>query len=312
MSRPPFPISAKSNQLRLIKTDKPAPAGESPARSALVRGLAYSAAQLQQARPAGLISGVDYGVRDGCVLPPRGTDRLFLWDWDALPAGDEGSALASNSLQLLHPTLVGPDIVEGPNAGGAGHTYWLTVKAEFPLIYRSSDFAARLGEIRLVESQRFFTLQDGTRQPLLDTGDEPALYLEPGEEPTVLRQQTPWQPQGESVDYRFDYRISQRLPVEVGGQLVQSVTVLEQFTSYFLERPWSGCPGDSVWVPAMAPVSWGWSMRAESGESEPDGSGTGRSGWQITRRKLMLPTVGHEGWSLPEWSSNTEECTCWM
>ncbi|MYM64899.1 hypothetical protein [Pseudomaricurvus sp. HS19] len=299
MSRPPFPISAKTNQLRLVNTDTAVPDNAGPAvkskSPALVRGLAYPASQLTQARPAGLVGGLDYSVGAGRVLPAAGTEPGFLWDWDAMPAGDRDNALASNSLQLQNPTLLGPEIYSVRN------THWLTVKAEFPLHYRSRDFAARLGEIRLVESQRFLTLQDGSRRAILDTGDEPVLYLEPGEEATVLRQQTPWQPQGESRDYCFDYRISQRLPIEAEGQLVQGVTVLEQFTSYFLERPLSDRPGESIWVPAAAPVSWGWSMRAEP----QDG------GWAITRRKLILPTVGHEGWVLPEWGSNTEECLCW-
>lgn len=59
--------------------------------------------------------------------------------------------------------------------------------------------------------------------------------------------------------------------------------------------------GDFTGVHGIAapPVTWGWSICvAKNGADE----------WAIVRRKLMLPTVGHEGLQLPHWHNQLIAC----
>lgn len=232
---------------------------------------------------------------EGKLLAPQMGKPVFVWDDEA---GGTGSAFARNEFHLLTSTLEGPEIFAGVDGE------WLTILPAFTVSYRTGAFAAALGEIRLVESKRFLTLENGEQVSLLDTHgqDGPVLFLEGDGDHTIVRQQTPWQPLNKVEEYRFDYRISQPLMDQCGGKAVSSITVLEQYTSFFMQRPRTLRANDAIWVPACAPVTWGWSMRVEPAEGI----------WRISRRKLMLPTVGHEGWRMPEWRANTVMCTCSM
>ncbi|WP_221794511.1 hypothetical protein [Oceanobacter mangrovi] len=285
MSRPPFPITAKSPHLRLIKTAQDNNQPRPEHRPALIiRGLAYPAETLMDADEEGCVSGQNLTLTSGSA-DASPTQTAFVWDNDALPA----SQLAANEFQLMKSALEGPEILAGANGS------WLSILAVFHVRYLARDYAVRLGEVRLVSSKRLLTLEDGSTLVLQDSEDDALLYLQDHEDQQVVRQQAPWQPQGSTRDHVFDYRIEQFLPRQASGLAVKSVTVLEQFCSYFMERPLSDVPENSIWVPAYAPISWGWSMRVEPTDSS----------WTISRRKLMPPVVGHEGWQLPQWQSNT-------
>ncbi len=292
MSRPPFPISTQSTHLRLIRTEssQPVVATEEPVR--LMRGEGYSQASLEAnldlkgAEPA-IVGGYTMAPALGAVLPAGASDQLFCWDIE----GSYQHRLARNEFQLLEATLDGPDI------HSSSHLHWLTVQPRFRVRYNSSAHSACLGEIRLVDSQRFCVLENGEQIPLLDTQAAGAsvLFLEHEHDQQIVRQQTQWQLQGEELEYRFDYRIQQWLPPELNAIPVRSLTVLEQYTSHFMERPLTADQDNTIWVPAMAPVIWGWSMRVERSDA----------GWQIARRKLVMPTVSHDAWVLPVWHANT-------
>jgi len=299
MSRPPFPITEKSRRLRLVKSDGPTAMAGLPVRPPTVdaqvirRGLAYTPEVIGSLPETGVVGDLQFSTTGSTIVAAENASHLFLWDGEALM----GRRPVNNEFQLLTSSLAGPEIVPG-----ADGTEWLTVVANFNVRYITDEHSARLGEIRLVDSMRFLTLEDSTVHTVVDTGGESVLYLEDRDDSVAIRQQTPWQQRGERSHHCFDYRISQLLPDTAKGRRVSSVTVLEQFTSYFMERPLTASPGHSVWVPVCAPVTWGWSMRAETSES----------GWQIARRKLMPPTVGHDGWELPEWRTNTLEHSCSM
>ena len=304
MTRPPFPISSQSTHLRLIRSESSnaTPAQEQPVR--LLRGEGYSPAHLESilgeaslekggagltAEP-GVVGGYSLSRENASVIPARDAASRYCWDVE----GRFSHALARNEFQLLYATLEGPAIHQSANL------HWLMVQPQFQVRYHSEAHAACLGEIRLVESQRFAVLENDEQVVLLDTHaqEAPVLYLEHADDQQVIRQQTQWQLQGEVKEYPFDYRIQQVLPPTIKGERVRSLTVLEQYTSYFMERPLTGDLANAIWVPAMAPVLWGWSMRVEPGDG----------GWQISRRKLVMPTVSHDAWVLPVWQSNTLTC----
>ncbi len=73
------------------------------------------------------------------------------------------------------------------------------------------------------------------------------------------------------------------------------MTVLEKYISYFMQRPVTVCEKDAIWIPASAPVIWGWSIRSEQDEKE---------GWVIIRCKLVTPQAGHDGYEVPQWRHN--------
>lgn len=294
MSRPPFPITEKSHRLRLVKSDSDDNNSQQKKadlnRKIIVRGIAYPVDSSGLGENAEPIGQYTLSTKQAVVEPTDVSGQGYLWEAEVSPTQE----VAINEFQLLHSAL------EGPHIHTSGNQHWLMIQPQFKVRYSSTFYAAKLGEIRLVESQRFMTLDSGERATLLDTHqlNEPVLYLQDHEDSSIVRQQTPWQMPGESSEYDFDYRILQALQTEVNGQPVRSITVLEQYTSCFMERPLTNPLENSIWVPIYAAINWGWSMRVE-----PDSSG-----WAITRRKLMLPTVSHEEWQLPMWRSNTLEC----
>lgn len=102
---------------------------------------------------------------------------------------------------------------------------------------------------------------------------------------------------GQSRDYHFDYRIHQVLRRDLLDVDVRSITVLEQYHSYFMQRAVASDAKQSLWVPAYAPISWGWSLRVEPEADD----------WVITRRKMIPPVVGSDGWVMPEWQGTTND-----
>lgn len=284
--------------LRLVASASPA-AGDKPLRDdgavPLYRGVACAPEQWRSWGASGntssdtLVGGLSLTIHSGELLPARDDGPAFIWNHP----GD--LALSENECQLLSASLENLSIEEV--IGGS----LLAITPSFTLSYKTLAHAAQLGEIRLVAAHRYITDVEGGQHSLLDTdaADGPVLYLESPEDMAVIRQLTPWQSRNSKRDYCFDYRIGQALLQEWHGVPVSSVTVLEQYTSFFMQRAVSCNPEQTLWVPAYAPITWGWCLRVERENGD----------WVITRRKRVPPVVGHDGWQLPQWRGNTLDYT---
>lgn len=293
---------APAASLRLVSNDSgtaqsTGSAQESDAQEeSLYRGIAYAPEQWRswtetsKLGPDALIAGFSMSLDGGQPFPPQADLPAYIWD-------RQGElSLTENECQLLDCSLENLTIEQALDGK------LLTITPKFTLNYHTRAYAAQLGEIRLVSSHRFVADAEGKPYPLLDTEDagDPVLYLEDPEDTSVIRQMIHYQGLGLKKDYCFDYHIRQPLlrhwPIgPAQGVEVRTVTVLEQYTSYFMQRAVTCLPGTALWVPAYAPVSWGWSLRVEWEQDD----------WVITRRKLMNPVVGHDGWQLPHWQGNT-------
>ena len=235
----------------------------------------------------GVIGGYQISLNQGEVLPVSDSDNAYyIWDNDS----PLHSPVFENEFQLESVTLNRPSV---ERVGGA---YYLVMQPEFQVSFSTATHSARLGEIRLVESERFFTLENGDSLTITDTQEmgAPVLYLQHRDDTAVVRQETDLQLQGTDREYFFGESVSQKIPDYINNVAVSSVTVLERFTSYFMQQVLS-TPDQSIWVPVCAPISWGWSIRVGRRFDQE---------WDILRRKLMLPTVGHDGWEMPAWRSN--------
>ena len=235
----------------------------------------------------GVIGGYRISLNQGDVLPVSESDNAYyIWDNDS----PLHSPVFENEFQLESVTLNRPSV---ERVGGA---YYLVMQPEFQVSFSTATHSARLGEIRLVESERFFTLENGDSLTITDTQEmgAPVLYLQHRDDTAVVRQETDLQLQGTDREYFFGESVSQKIPDYINNVPVASVTVLERFTSYFMQQVLA-TPDQSIWVPVCAPISWGWSIRVGRRYDQE---------WDILRRKLMLPTVGHDGWEMPTWRSN--------
>ncbi|MBA53506.1 MAG: hypothetical protein CMK89_03540 [Pseudomonadales bacterium] len=235
----------------------------------------------------GVIGGYRISLSQGEVLPVNeADDAYYIWDNDS----PLHSPLFENEFQLESVTLNRPSVAR---VGGA---CYLVMQPEFQVSFTTATHSARLGEIRLVESERFVTLENGDSLTITDTQEigAPVLYLQHRDDTAVVRQETDLQLQGTDREYFFGESVSQKVPDYINSVAVSSVTVLERFTSYFMQQVLS-TPEQSIWVPVCAPISWGWSIRVGRRYDQE---------WDILRRKLMLPTVGHDGWEMPTWRSN--------
>ncbi|RLT94728.1 MAG: hypothetical protein D9N11_15440 [Ketobacter sp.] len=235
----------------------------------------------------GVIGGYRISLSQGEVLPVNEADNAYyIWDNDS----PLHSPLFENEFQLESVTLNRPSVAR---VGGA---CYLVMQPEFQVSFTTATHSARLGEIRLVESERFVTLENGDSLTITDTQEigAPVLYLQHRDDTAVVRQETDLQLQGTDREYFFGESVSQKVPDYINSVAVSSVTVLERFTSYFMQQVLS-TPEQSIWVPVCAPISWGWSIRVGRRYDQE---------WDILRRKLMLPTVGHDGWEMPTWRSN--------
>jgi hypothetical protein len=99
------------------------------------------------------------------------------------------------------------------------------------------------------------------------------------------------------MDEYHDYHLTlrQTIPDQYQEKTVESVTVLEQYKSYFMQRERSDSAERVIWTPLLEAVNWGWSIRVGY---RADGE------LGILRRKLMLPAVGNDGLELPQWQTN--------
>jgi len=300
MTGPPkMRLPYASPGLRLVAAVGDAPSentGNASARiPGFIRGVGYPLSQWQewlgltgkQPLPEAMQTQFFYSRDQGGLNKEPNNNTAFCWD----SITTANACCLENEFQLRSSSLEALTIAE------AVYGSYLSIEPRFAASYATTQFAAKLGEIRLVEAQRFVTDIAGNRYDLLNTAaaDAAVLYLENSDDTQVIRQQSEWQHLGENKDYDFSYRIVQPLPNTVNNLQVHSVTVLEQYTSYFVQRPFTGLGPYSQWVPAYAPITWGWSLRVEHSND----------GWVITRRKLILPVVGSDGWQLPQWQSST-------
>lgn len=191
--------------------------------------------------------------------------------------------------------------LNGPQLSVHNEVTMLSLSPRFDFTFSTDDYAAQIGVINLVQSNRFIRLENNNEINLLDTSveDTPVLYLENPQDDQPIKYVSAQQKLGVTSEHSFDFTISQAIPDSVGDEKVETVTVLEQYCSYFMQR--AVLNGDqSIWTPVYAPITWGWSIRVGR---RTDGE------WGILRRKLILPTTGNDGLHLPEWRSNTLNCS---
>jgi len=244
------------------------------------------------------------------VAAVNGMNECFFWDTDihlsqlqcsikhdatgqVVPMED--CVLRTNRMVVNKAELVGPAITVRDDLTS------LTLTPRFDLTFSADSYAAQLGVVNLVQATRFITLRNSEEITVLNTGDDgtPVLYLENPQDNQAIKQVAEQQKSGET-QHTFTCEISQQIPNEVAGEAVATVTVLEQYWSYFMQRALSPEDQHSIWTPAYAPISWGWSIRVGR---RTDGE------WGILRRKLILPTTGHDGFQLPVWTDNSVNCS---
>lgn len=234
----------------------------------------------------GVVGGYTISSVRGETLPVQPRTGYYIWDNN----NPLHSPVVENEFQLDSATLNRP-VIE--RVGGQS---FLIMQPEFNVHFTTATHSARLGEIRLVMSERFYTLENGDCLTITNTREigEPVLYLQNSDDRAVIRQETTLQLQGTDREYAFGEHVRQPMLEQMNGVAVTRLTVRERFASYFMQQVMS-VPEPAIWVPVCAPIRWGWNIRVDR---QPDQE------WGIVRRKLMLPTVGHTGWEMPTWCGN--------
>lgn len=255
----------------------------------------------------GIVGDYQPALEQATIEPVAAIDgkaRCFIWDDEARFAGAETSwqqaecrhatitdcAINGNHCEILSSEVAGPELIKD------GEATCLQLSVSWQLQWDTSTYSAELGMITLQESQRFFTLENGEQVSVSDSreADAPVLYLQGCDDGEIVKA-IAVQQQGVKQQHGYSITVSQHIPSNHDGHVVASVTVLEQYRSYIMQRP-TDSKARTIWAPLVAPISWGWSIRVGP---RYDG------GWAIVRRKLMLPTVGHEGLELPLWQNNS-------
>jgi hypothetical protein len=258
----------------------------------------------------GICGNQSFSAHSGSVLPRQNNGTHYdgyLWDSDSLSAlsavsvvAGEGeyialnanTPVASNRFALSHTTLTKPEIQLQENGPQ------LSLQAGFDFIYTADAIAARLGVLNLVESHCFVVLKNGEKHDLLESADEQKmLFLKPGDQQEVINPIVDVSNSHEVLRQSRTQSISHDIPEFVEGIEMETMTVLEQYQTFFLHRelPFSE---ENIWTPACAPISWGWSIRIARRHDDE---------WGIARQKLLMPTVGHNGMEMPVWERNTRD-----
>lgn len=202
---------------------------------------------------------------------------------------DANTPIGSNYFVLMHSTLTTPEIFDDEEVPR------LSFQVEFDFAYSAEAMSARLGILNLVEKQCFVTLENGQRRMLQSSGDEEKiLFVNNDELVYPVNTLMDLSHKDKLVQKKHMETISHDIPSQIDGINVETLTVLEQYQSFFMQRelPFSM---ENIWTPVCAPISWGWSMRVAK---RPDGV------WRIYRQKLLMPTVGHDGLEMPVWEGN--------
>jgi hypothetical protein len=233
----------------------------------------------------------------------NGSAHVYIYDTEARLEGSRWYGLANeetglgadecqirgNRCNLLATAMVGPEVVTECQQTE------LRMRTEFSLQFDTGAYAAQAGVVHLVQSQRSLLLENGLQRLLLAT-DEPVLYVDDPLATEPVHCLAPAQQQGQNETYQYQLSVKQAIPDLVDGEAVASVTVLEQYQTYFLQRECSHYTTGVIWTPLLAPVTWGWSIRVGR---RADGE------WGILRQKVIRPTVGHDGLELPQWQTNS-------
>lgn len=265
----------------------PVPQTEDQNKPGLIIACAYPSERFAHCSddfPEGIIA--DYSISaESATIQAASTnaEMLYIYNGEYL---DEFH-LQSNQLQLLNAFTDGPQVQQDELSTQ------LLMQMEFPLQFSTHASAAQLGVVHLVQSQRSLQLQNGEHITLLES-KEPVLYLDQNNHRDGIELITE-QDERRQSDYHYRLSLHQAIPEIINGIALESLTVLEQYQSYFMQRPLLNNTS-VIWTPLLAPISWGWSIRIGR---RADGA------WTIVRRKLVLPSVSHDGLLLPLWQSNT-------
>ena len=273
-----------------------AAAGDAPAKTRLYPGRSYRfdfPDKEADPPPGGMVGNYRFDSHQARLDAVTHDGGAYVYETDAALSGDwayhgepgRACRFAGNRLTLDSTEMNGPELSDEEALTT------LSLQPMFRLSYHTDAYAAQLGVIHLVQSQRFVTLADGERLELLEA-EQPVLYLVAEQAIETLG---PAQPPGRHQDYRYRIDVRQAIPSRLNDVAVESVTVLEQYRSYFMQREAGQDEGQVIWIPALAPVTWGWSIRVGRRADQH---------WGILRRKLILPTVGHDGLEFPLWEDN--------
>lgn len=178
----------------------------------------------------------------------------------------------------------------------------LTISPRFELEWSTEAFASQLGVVQLFESSRTLQFADGETLVLLDTeaaGVGPVLYLSDATGALAVKPVCAFQKQGDKQRLEYSGKIAQMIPAEFRDKPVESVSVLEKYTVYFMQNAAPDDTEQHIWVPVHLPIVWGWSIRVQQ---RFDGV------WDIFRKKMMVPTSSTEAAALPRWQSNSLLC----
>jgi len=255
----------------------------------------------------GIVGDYQLGLEMATIVPVTAVDgeaRFFIWDDETRFAAPDTSwqqaecrhaTITDCTVNGNHCVILASE-VEGPEIITDGEATRLQLSARWQLKWDTATYSAELGMITLQESQRFIVLENGEQVTVTDSreADAPVLYLQGSDDSEIVKP-IAIQQRGAKQQHGYSITVSQHLSESHDGHAVESVSVLEQYRSYFMQRP-TDSKARTIWAPLVAPISWGWSIRVRR---RYDGE------WAIARRKLMMPTVGHDGFELPLWKNNS-------
>lgn len=258
----------------------------------------------------GICGGQKFSADIGAILPRQNTaahQDAFLWDGDslsgcsavsALTAEGECLALGGNTPVANNRFVLSAATVTKPEILNPGNGPQLSLQAGFDFVYTADAMNARLGVLTLVEAQCFVVVNSGERHELRNSGDEQKLlYLTAEGQQDIVNPLADVSRGHDTLSQNHTENVSHAIPEQVEGSAMETMTVLEQYQTFFLQRelPFSE---ENIWTPVCAPISWGWSIRIARRHDDE---------WGIARQKLLMPTVGHDGMEMPEWQGNTRD-----
>lgn len=263
----------------------------------------------------GLIPANTHGIcTDFVCTPDRGgfteltdnntSQHAFLWDSDCLPnlAGTtlhtptgENIAVNANTPVLTNRFVITNTRLDKPSIKATNNEQHLSIQAEFDYAFTADQMDASLGALSLVETQCFLLLENGQQHSLLNTDEQAALFLSADNQSSAISPIIDASKSNDTLNQSWQINITHAIHDQLDGISVESLTVLEQYQTFFMQRelPFTD---ENIWTPVSTPISWGWSMRIAR---RYDGE------WGIARQKLLMPTAGHNGMEMPSWESNT-------
>ena len=264
----------------------------------------------------GIVGGYQVSISHSKILPVTtisGPDKISMccfWDTD-INLSRLSSVIRNETSDQIIPLkecdlktnrmLLKSQSLDSPQLLRANGDAVLSMSPSFDFTFCTDSYTAQIGIIHLVEATRFITLENGTEITLLNTHDNeaPVLYLDSPSDEQAVKLVVAQQETGVTREHSYHWTVSQRIPEKFAGESAATVTVLEQYQSFFMQRaiPFDDC--FNMWIPCYVPILWGWSIRVGR---RSDGE------WGILKRKLILPTPGNDGAQLPAWNDNTINC----